>query len=61
VVKLTSATPAAAVDRVVTAYTGKKTRQGDFGESVIANMLGAWGMGLTPGSWTANRVEQAQH
>lgn len=58
--KYATRTPAGAFDRVIRAFSIGNKPPG-YGEKVIADMLGAWGQGLYPGSWTANRVEQAQH
>jgi portal protein len=58
--KYSTRTPGQALDRIVRVFSGSKKPPG-YGEEVFSQMLGAWGMGLFPGSWTASRVEQAQH
>jgi hypothetical protein len=32
-----------------------------YGERMFSQMLGGWGFGIYPGSWTGNRIEQIQH
>lgn len=39
---------------------GKKLNA-SAGEAVFSEMLGGWGFGVYPGSWTGNRIEQIQH